>query len=607
MNANAKWLGTATLTGLLLLLPGRSVDAFSWYQYGGYDLVWAGAHADRFMSPSTFPEGSETDVLYRNAMALWMMVPSATFTYAYGYYEPQQIDNFDGYSDTLAVPQGTLDPGVLAVTYMVNNGAEWFDMDMLFCEAAAGYMWSFSANPTCEEIRDPAANGISFLLVSTHELGHALGLGHDPVGNEPPGSAWFIGTMNPTYPDGGPVGDQAIIEVHADDRNGTRYLYPHSGQSQTVVDLANPGYATGPIVGMAVPATISPTAAHPGDTVTLTSVIENFGNSNVFNVSQGFYLSTDATVTTNDESLGSLFWDLAMGDGFQFGVDVDLADDMATGEYWFGSILDDLNQVTEEFEDNNTHVYCDTLTILQLEPVINDLGQDIASCGTTYYSPAPTVTHPLNMAPLTWSLDNPEPGMTINPSTGVIHWPKPVRSSFPYVLIVRATNDAGTSTQLFFLGVEQQLPAIVPIADQYAAPGAAYTGPGPQLTEPDCMNPVLNWSLDTAPAGMDIDHATGVVTWPDPTYAGSPHEVTIRATNAIGNGTVSWHLTVGTPGDMNCDGTVDFADINPFVEALIDPDAYNAAYECYMNADIDQDGVVDFADINPFVALLTGG
>ncbi len=63
------------------------------------------------------------------------------------------------------------------------------------------------------------------------------------------------------------------------------------------------------------------------------------------------------------------------------------------------------------------------------------------------------------------------------------------------------------------------------------------------------------------------------------------------------------------PGDMNCDGTVGFADINPFILALTDPDAYAAAYpECrYLNADIDGDGNVDFADINPFVQLLTGG
>jgi hypothetical protein len=63
------------------------------------------------------------------------------------------------------------------------------------------------------------------------------------------------------------------------------------------------------------------------------------------------------------------------------------------------------------------------------------------------------------------------------------------------------------------------------------------------------------------------------------------------------------------PGDLNCDGSVAFGDINPFVLALADPTAYGSAYpDCnVLNGDINADGSVDCADINPFVALLTGG
>ena len=61
-------------------------------------------------------------------------------------------------------------------------------------------------------------------------------------------------------------------------------------------------------------------------------------------------------------------------------------------------------------------------------------------------------------------------------------------------------------------------------------------------------------------------------------------------------------------GDLNCDGTVTFADINPFVLALSDPAGYQSTYpSCnFGNGDINADGTVNFADINPFVALLTG-
>ena len=67
-------------------------------------------------------------------------------------------------------------------------------------------------------------------------------------------------------------------------------------------------------------------------------------------------------------------------------------------------------------------------------------------------------------------------------------------------------------------------------------------------------------------------------------------------------------LAVHIPGDLNCDGHVDFGDINPLVLALCNPVAYPQTYpQCHLiNADINADGSVDFGDINPFVALLSG-
>jgi hypothetical protein len=63
------------------------------------------------------------------------------------------------------------------------------------------------------------------------------------------------------------------------------------------------------------------------------------------------------------------------------------------------------------------------------------------------------------------------------------------------------------------------------------------------------------------------------------------------------------------PGDMNGDGAVDFGDINPFVLALADWNAYRAAFpDCHpLNGDINRDLVVDFGDINPFVSCIVHG
>jgi hypothetical protein len=65
----------------------------------------------------------------------------------------------------------------------------------------------------------------------------------------------------------------------------------------------------------------------------------------------------------------------------------------------------------------------------------------------------------------------------------------------------------------------------------------------------------------------------------------------------------------GCKGDMNCDGQVDFGDINPFVLALSSPDTWENTFPCcpILNGDINGDCLVDFADINPFVACLSSG
>jgi hypothetical protein len=65
-----------------------------------------------------------------------------------------------------------------------------------------------------------------------------------------------------------------------------------------------------------------------------------------------------------------------------------------------------------------------------------------------------------------------------------------------------------------------------------------------------------------------------------------------------------------TPGDLNCDGSVGFGDINPFVLYLSNFAVWQSTYAACpaQNGDINSDGTYpSFGDINPFVALLSGG
>ncbi len=77
--------------------------------------------------------------------------------------------------------------------------------------------------------------------------------------------------------------------------------------------------------------------------------------------------------------------------------------------------------------------------------------------------------------------------------------------------------------------------------------------------------------------------------------------------DGVGGGAAVAQFFLTHAGDLNCDGSIDPADIDPFVTALSDPAAYaNDFPGCPLaNADASGDGRVDFDDIGPFVDLLS--
>ncbi len=76
-----------------------------------------------------------------------------------------------------------------------------------------------------------------------------------------------------------------------------------------------------------------------------------------------------------------------------------------------------------------------------------------------------------------------------------------------------------------------------------------------------------------------------------------------HATTNVTGATITFTVGAATcRGDMNCDGLVNFADIDAFVAILSGGTPCNA-----YNADVNGDGHIDFGDIDPFVALLSSG
>ena len=95
-------------------------------------------------------------------------------------------------------------------------------------------------------------------------------------------------------------------------------------------------------------------------------------------------------------------------------------------------------------------------------------------------------------------------------------------------------------------------------------------------------------------------------------FAGSDCEVLTASECAALEGDYKGQGTTCDPnpcvchGDLNCDGVVNFGDINPFVLILSNPAVWQQTYPgCpALNGDVDGNGSAGFEDINPFVALI---
>lgn len=106
-----------------------------------------------------------------------------------------------------------------------------------------------------------------------------------------------------------------------------------------------------------------------------------------------------------------------------------------------------------------------------------------------------------------------------------------------------------------------------------------------------------------------------------PIYPWNDGTATVRVSDCVGNTCEVPVALTGfgpLPGDCNCDGVIDFLDIDYFVAALSGGEAgWSAFYASqhggaaplclFANNDIDGNGQVDFFDIDPLVVLLSGG
>jgi hypothetical protein len=189
-----------------------------------------------------------------------------------------------------------------------------------------------------------------------------------------------------------------------------------------------------------------------------------------------------------------------------------------------------------------------TVAEVNLRPTLAGIGNQTAT-EELLFSVTATATDPdLPANGLAYSLETAPTGMAINPTTGQITWtPTEAQGPGAHNVTVRVT-DSGTPalahTTSFSVTVSEvnRGPTLAGIGNQTANEGAVFSVTA-TATDPDVPANVPTYSLDTAPTGMTINPATGVITW-TPTEAQGPgdHGVTVRVTD---NGSPALEHTTG--------------------------------------------------------------
>ena len=155
-------------------------------------------------------------------------------------------------------------------------------------------------------------------------------------------------------------------------------------------------------------------------------------------------------------------------------------------------------------------------------------------------------SEPANQAGLKFSLLVSPSGMTINSASGLISWTPTLAQVGTESVTVQVEDLAQLANTLAFnIDVinPSASPLITAIADATLLVDELFTLQV-EANDPD-PGDVLDYSLDTAPAGLSIDQFTGLLEWmPDASAIGS-HPVTVRATDSSGQfDTESFDLSV---------------------------------------------------------------
>ena len=332
-----------------------SAEAWVWQWDCRGPVVWNTRNITIRPSSVDFPAGSAQRAAIERARDAWNQSPATRVTLTYDYTNNDNVVTGDGVNSmVIATPAewaAALGGNLLATTGVAFN-LPWcpgwpssrpriVEGEVLFNPAVN---FDFATNPA-----PPYGGPNNMTLVALHELGHFLGLAHEPD---------VLATMGGFYPVGGALGNGNAVAPHADDAAAVRDGY---GRRRRERDLA--ASAMRRTTPNRSDVLVAPASASRNSLVTFPITVENRGRYNQNSVRVELRISSDRNVTTGDTFLGSLTMSLGAGVTTTRNVSAWIPNSIAAGTYHLGFIVDQPNSVNELDETNNAVALVGTTTI----------------------------------------------------------------------------------------------------------------------------------------------------------------------------------------------------------------------------------------------------